>query len=106
MTFIRTYLTRSREVLLEWITSPGAYAQFGLLVGAFLLALIVSRFLSRFLEKVATPGQSDTSRWAALRRFGLLFLPLLLPLLAYGFTAGGEMVTRSLFGEGLSLIHI
>ena len=100
MTFIRTYLTRSREVLLEWITSPGAYAQFGLLVGAFLLALIVSRFLSRFLEKVVTPGQSDTSRWAALRRFGLLFLPLLLPLLAYGFTAGGEMVTRSLFGEG------
>ena len=30
----------------------------------------------------------------------LIFLPLLLPLLAYGFTGIGEQITRSIFGSG------
>jgi len=45
------------------------------------------------------PGDSD-SRIAQIRRFGLIFLPLLLPILAYAFLAGGEQITRSIFGSG------
>ncbi|MEL7344067.1 MAG: mechanosensitive ion channel domain-containing protein, partial [Pseudomonadota bacterium] len=75
-------------------------AQFGLLVAAYLLALVSSAWLRPRLEALLRPGDDNQSNLANIRRFGLLFLPLLLPLLAYGFTAGGEQLTRSIFGSG------
>ena len=91
---------QGQDVLLEWITSPAAYAQFGLLVGAYLLAVFVSAWTRPRLERLLQPAEENQSILAKIRRFGLLFLPLLLPLLAYGFTAGGEQLTRSIFGSG------
>jgi len=52
------------------------------------------------LAKTITPAQDQTSAIAQTRRYMLIFLPLLLPLLAYMFTGLGEQITRSIFGSG------
>ncbi len=83
-----------------WLLSPAAWSQFGLLIGAYLLARLTNRLLEPRIAKLLTPDTANQSVLAKARRFVLIFLPLLLPLLAYGFTAIGEQVTRSLFGSG------
>jgi len=84
----------------EWLLSPAAWSQFGLLIGAYLLARLINRLLAPRITALLTPDTANQSILAKARRFVLVFLPLLLPLLAYGFTAVGEIVTRSLFGSG------
>ena len=96
---IKGYAQQGQTIALEWITSPAAYAQFGLLIGAFLLALIINRFMQPRLQRLIDPGASDT-KIATARRFVLQFLPLLLPLIAYALTAVGEQATRAIFGSG------
>ena len=85
---------------LEWLLSPAAWTQFALLVGAYILAVLVNRIISPKLATLLTPETQSVTLISKLRRYVLIFLPLLLPLLAYGFTAMGEQVTRSLFGSG------
>jgi len=94
------YVNQGWELAQGWLLSPAAWSQFGLLVAAFLAALVVSRKLSPTLTKAITPPNGQTSYLAQARRFVLMFLPLLLPLLAYVFTGIGEQITRSLFGSG------
>ncbi|WP_456390769.1 mechanosensitive ion channel family protein [Profundibacter sp.] len=94
------YVNQGWELAQGWLLSPAAWSQFGLLIVAFLLALVVSRKLSPVLTKAITPAQGQTSYIAQARRFVLIFLPLLLPLLAYLFTGLGEQITRSIFGSG------
>jgi len=88
------------DVALEWLMSPAAWSQFGLLVAAYVLARLANRMLQPRLTNLLTPAAENESVFAQARRFVLMFLPLLLPLLAYGFTALGEQVTRSIFGSG------
>ncbi len=83
-----------------WLLSPAAWSQFALLIGAYLLARIASGIVSPRLRTLLTPDAANRSILSKARRFLLIFLPLTLPLLAYGFTAVGESVTRSLFGSG------
>ena len=99
----RTYAEEGLEIALRWLTSPAAYAQFGLLIAAYILALIVTGRLRPRLTRLLTPGEEDVSPIAKARRFVLIFLPLLLPLLAYAFAAAAEQVTRSLLGSGAVL---
>jgi len=94
------YVNQGWELAQGWLFSPAAWSQFGLLMAAFLLALVVSRKLSPVLAKTITPAQDQTSAIAQTRRYMLIFLPLLLPLLAYMFTGLGEQITRSIFGSG------
>ena len=96
----RGYLDQGIAVAQDWLLSPAAWSQFALLIGAYFIAVIVNRILSRRIRAVLTPPEGATSILAQARRAILMFLPLLLPLLAYGFTAGGEQITRSLFGSG------
>lgn len=94
------YINQAWELAQGWLLSPAAWSQFGLLIAAFFVALMVSRKLSPVLTKSITPASDQTSYLAQARRFVLLFLPLLLPLLAYMFTGLGEQITRSIFGSG------
>jgi len=84
----------------DWLLSPAAWSQFGLLIGAYLVAVLINRALAPRIHTLLSPAEDSDTMLAKLRRFVLIFLPLLLPLLAYGFTAIGEQVTRSLFGSG------
>lgn len=93
-------LNKGLDLALVWLLSPAAWSQFALLVGAYFLALIVNRIVTPKLSRFLTPAVESTSLLSKARRFVLMFLPLLLPLFAYGFTAVGEQVTRSLFGSG------
>lgn len=97
---VQSYIEQGQQIVLNWITSPGAYAQFGLLVVAYLVALIVSSKLQPKLSGLLEPGAESTGLVSRVRRWALIFLPLLLPLLAYAFTAAGEQVTRTVFGSG------
>jgi small-conductance mechanosensitive channel len=93
------YLIQGWELVASWLLSPAAWSQFGLLVVAYLAAVLVTRRLSPFLENLLNPGKS-TNIFAQPRRFVMQFLPLLLPLLAYLFTGIGEGIVRSLFDGG------
>ena len=88
------------EVLADWVQSPAAWSQFGLLLAAYFLARILNSRLSPRITRLLTPPPQAASVSARARRFALMFLPLLLPLLAYAFTAAGEQISRSLFGSG------
>ena len=94
------YARQGWEIAQEWLLSPAAWSQFGLLIVAFVLAWLVSRRLSPVFERLLTPPEEQQTLLARARRFVLIFLPLLLPVLAYAFTGIGEQVTRSIFGTG------
>ena len=88
------------EMAQGWLLSPAAWSQFALLVAAYLLAVLISRRLAPGLTRLLTPLAGQDNILAAARRSVLIFLPLLMPLLAYGLTGIGESVTRSIFGSG------
>lgn len=94
------YAVQGWDVAKEWLLSPQAWTQFGLLVAAYLLARFLTRRLQPVLERLLTPPDEKTNVIAKTRRFILTFLPLMLPLLAYGLTGIGETVTRSIFDAG------
>ena len=83
-----------------WLLSPAAWSQFAILIVAYLLAVYISKRLRPTLTRILTPAEEAENIFATARRFVLLFLPLLLPLFAYAFTAMGEQLTRSIFGSG------
>ncbi|MCI2400172.1 mechanosensitive ion channel domain-containing protein [Aliiroseovarius subalbicans] len=88
------------EIAQGWLLSPAAWSQFALLVVAFLAALVATRKVSPLIKRVLTPSGDKSTFLSRGRLFVLIFLPLLLPVLAWGFTALGEQVTRSIFGSG------
>ncbi len=94
------WLEQARDVALLWLTSPAAWSQFALLAVAYLAAIIVARGLLPRLSALISPAPDRTGMIATARRFCLRFLPVLMPLIAYAFTAVGEEVTRSMFGAG------
>lgn len=94
------YAEQGTDLALGWLTSPAAWSQFGLLVVAFGLAWYLSRRMNKAISPLLTPAEDAVGLVATSRRFVLGFLPLLLPLLAYVFTAIGEQVVRSLFDSG------
>lgn len=93
-------LNKGYDLAMGWLLSPAAWVQFALLVGAYFVAVIVTRFVTPRLARLLTPSEENLSILAKAMRFVLMFLPLLLPLFAYGFTAMGEQVTRAAFGSG------
>ncbi|MEZ5911203.1 MAG: mechanosensitive ion channel [Paracoccaceae bacterium] len=94
------YAEEGWAVARDWMTSPAAWSQFALLVLAWLVSLFVTRRFGTRLAVFLAPASDSRGLFAAIRRFVLRFMPLLLPLLAYGFTAIGEGFTRSVFGSG------
>jgi potassium efflux system protein len=94
------YFDLGRSIALDWLTSAAAWSQFGLLLAAYLIARYTARYLEPLVKAVLEPTAKQQSYIAKLRRFVLIFLPLLLPILAYAFTGLGEQITRTLFGSG------
>jgi len=88
------------EFVLAWVIDPANWVQFALLVAAYVLAVVITRKVNPRLIKALTPAAESQTIVAKVRRFVLIFMPLLLPLLAFGLTAIGEQVTRSIFGAG------
>ena len=97
---LQDWLQQASDTALIWLSSPAALMQFGLLIAAYILASLLTRRLTPGIEKALTPRPEAAHILARLRRFALLFLPLLLPLLAYALTAVGEGLTRATFGSG------
>lgn len=94
------YAVQGLEIAQQWAQSPAAWAQFAVLVGAYLVALLVAYRLRKVLRKVLTPDPAADTFFARVRRNLVILLPLVLPLLAYGFTAIGEVLVRSVFESG------
>lgn len=88
-------------VALDWLTSPAAWSQFGLLLVAFLGARLIAKRLTPVMTRLLTPGEGRGGIFSTVRRFFLPFVPLTMPLLAWALTASGEAVVRSMFGTGV-----
>lgn len=97
---MRGYATEGYDFAMQWLLSPAAWSQFAILIVAYFLAVVVNRVLAPKIRGLLTPAADAQNIIATARRFVLIFLPLLLPLLAYGFTGIGEQITRSIFGSG------
>lgn len=95
-----SYGQQGIDLALGWLLSPAAWSQFGLLLVAYFLARVATKRFLPPLKKLLSPDEKAVNFLAKLLRFGLLFLPLLLPLFAYALTAAGEQFTRSVFGSG------
>ncbi|WP_417603983.1 mechanosensitive ion channel family protein [Primorskyibacter flagellatus] len=95
---VAAYALQGWQIALAWIVQPASWSQLALLALAYVLAVLLSRRLIPFLRNFLTPTPAQRNIIASARRFALLFLPLLLPLLAYAFTAIGEAITLSAFG--------
>lgn len=93
------YLDKARRVALDWVLDPANWSQLAMLGAAYVLAIFITRSLRPRLTNVLTPPDDHQGLLAKARRFLLIFLPLLLPLLAFGLAAIGEQVTVSLFGS-------
>ena len=87
------------EIALGWLSSPAAWSQFGLLAVAFVVARLAAARVTPIATRLLDPA-AKAGPLANARRFALRFVPLLLPLIAYGLTALGEEVTRATFGSG------
>ena len=96
---IAGYGVQAYDLAMGWLLSPAAWSQFAILVGAYLLAVIIARRLRPALRGLIDPGDRQ-NMFTAPRLFILQFLPLILPLLAYGFAAAGEQAIRSAFESG------
>lgn len=94
------YAIQGWDLAKGWLLSPAAWSQFGVLVVAWLLAVMITRRLRPAVARLLTPPAGQDTMIASTRRFVLMFLPLLMPLLAYGLTGMGEGVTRQIFGSG------
>lgn len=94
------YFELGKEIALNWLTSPAAWSQFALLIVAYLVALIIAKRLTPAFKRLLEMGGTIHPMLGKATDFIIIFLPLLLPLLAYGFTAIGEQVTRAAFGAG------
>ncbi len=97
---IQGYAGQGLEIALGWLSSPAAWSQFALLAVAYLAARVIAGRIVPMAQRLLTPAEGKAGLLADALRFALGFLPLVLPLLAYALTAGGEEVTRSLFGSG------
>ena len=93
------WLDQGLDVVTGWLVSPAAWSQFALLALAFAVAVVATRRFQPLLTRVLTPPVPEGAL-ARVRLFLLLLTPLLMPLIAYGLTALGEEVTRSMFGSG------
>jgi small-conductance mechanosensitive channel len=93
------WLADAGQTAKGWLLSPAAWSQFALLALAYLAARLLARRLDATIRRLLDPGDK-VGLLPDVRRFALRFVPLILPVLAYGFTAMGEEVTRSLFGSG------
>lgn len=96
----KSYGQTGLDFATQWILDPANWVQFALLLGAYLAAVFITRKLNPKITRLLTPPEGNETILAKVRRFVLLFLPLLLPLLAFALTAVGEQVTRSIFGSG------
>lgn len=94
------YAMQGWELAQGWLLSPAAWSQFAVLIAAYALAVYVSKKLRPVITNLLTPPSEQSGPVASARRFVLIFLPLLMPLLAYVFTGVGESLTRSIFGSG------
>lgn len=94
------YAEQGLEIGRAWLLSPAAWSQFALLICAWILAVLLTRALLPRITGLLSPDPAATGLFARARRFVLVFTPLVLPLLAFGLTALGEEITRSLFGSG------
>lgn len=93
------WLQQAGDIAMGWLLSPAAWSQFALLAAAFLIARLVAGRISPLVTRYLDPGDK-TGHIANARRLALRFVPLFLPLIAYGLTAMGEEVTRAAFGAG------
>ena len=96
----RDFALYAVDLARDWLQSPAAWSQLALLVLAYAVAAVAVRRLAPALGRWLAPLAGQTGPLAQIRRFVLVFLPLLLPLLAYALTAMGETITRTMFDSG------
>lgn len=91
---------QAAQIAYGWLTSPAAWSQFAILALAWLVARLLARRLTPMLERGIDALAARLGPFGGVLQAVKRFLPLLMPVLAYGLTAGGEQITRAAFGSG------
>ncbi len=97
---ITLWAEQAGQVALGWLTSPAAWSQFAILAVAYLAARILTKQFGPALDQTIKKLAVKLGRFGNLIRPLKRLFPLLLPIIAYGLTAGGEQITRAAFGSG------
>lgn len=95
-----SFAVQGWDIASAWLLSPAAWSQFILLLIAYYGAVYVAKKIQPIISHILTPQEGSKTTITQIRLFVLMFLPLLMPLLAYTFTGIGEALTRSIFGSG------
>ncbi len=96
---IQSYLDTGLGQLVEWLLSPQAWVQFALVVGAYILARLLSAMVTPSIKRLLTFKADRPAVLHSIGGFIKLLLPLLLPLLAYGLTAAAEVIGSATLGS-------
>ena len=91
------YGLQAWDLAQSWVLSPAAWSQFALLVAAYVLAVLVAARLRGILTRLLTPPPEAANLLARGRRAALVYLPLLLPLLAYAFNLPTQSLRQTLY---------
>lgn len=94
------YALQGWDLAKGWLLSPAAWSQFALLIVCYLAAVYINKKIQPTLTRLLTPPAEQQNIISSARRFVLIFLPLIMPLLAYALLGAGESITRSIFGSG------
>ncbi|HAV09591.1 MAG TPA: mechanosensitive ion channel protein MscS, partial [Rhodobacteraceae bacterium] len=74
------WASQAHDLALEWVTSPAAWSKFAILVGAFLLAVLITRKAKPILSAILTVQPKQNRIVGLVKRAGMLALALMLPL--------------------------
>lgn len=99
LAFGKEQIVSGLDTVLAWTTSPSGLTQIAWLIGAFLLAWVLTGRVKALLTRVLTPGPNTRQLFVPVMTFLHVFVPLVFPVLAFALTAIGTVVSESLFGS-------
>lgn len=91
------------DIAIGWLSSPQAWGQAIAIIGCYALAIVASRWATPRIKRLLTFKPGTYPVILAVAAFVISALPLLTPLLAFGFLSGAEPVLAATLGSATVL---
>jgi small-conductance mechanosensitive channel len=97
---IKSYFTQATDFIMEWVSKPETFVQFGILIVIFGIAVFLTRFLTPIITRFLQPKEGGEGYIYEMRLFAIKLLPLLLPVIAFVILATSESIFVAITGAG------